>query len=428
MRTRTRYLLIVLGFIVFTILAPTLVFLVRGLKVDVDNRKALETGILSVLTKPEDAEIFLNGIKNSESPESIRFLNPSDYFVEIKKEGYRNWSKRLTIQASKVTGINLGVEALYLFKNDESTSEIDTGVKNYFVKSGDILYVTDSQLIRAKSKDLANKTFLSLPKAEYQITHSSNSNYFIFSSVTKKFLYSFGNNTLKDITSVVGLNSDVRALDNGNLAWINNNALFIKRGENKPVQYSKNATALTSLSEGVYFSDTLNKNSQIWFLDAGRENATPELILSTTTQFSKPELMVNPGKAVFVLDNENLYRVGVELKRVIGQVKTVNLDEVSGYLSIASAGELNYYNPEGEQLVLVSRSLASYSSPLVRPSIGYSFAITDNEVKAIELDGRDRPNVYSFGSAKENGKILISEDLKYLYILTEGKLTSQIIH
>ena len=105
-RTRTGlFLLSVLAFLVF---APSLVLYSQGYRLDLRNKKLTKTGGLYLKVLPKNSEIYLDGQFKKKGDflfgsALIDNLLPRDYLVEVKKEGYVPWQKRLMVNPAGVT-------------------------------------------------------------------------------------------------------------------------------------------------------------------------------------------------------------------------------------------------------------------------------------------------------------------------------------
>src|SRR5690606_20375832 len=61
------------------------------------------TGLLSANSNPEGSQIYIDGeLQNVVTNETIN-LDPGEYFIEIRKEGYIPWSKTMRIEKELVT-------------------------------------------------------------------------------------------------------------------------------------------------------------------------------------------------------------------------------------------------------------------------------------------------------------------------------------
>ena len=84
----------------------TVVFLfARGYRFSPGTRKLSANGILVAKSNPDGAQLFLNGELETATNATIN-LEPGDYDVEIKKEGYKTWVKRVVVEKEVVTELN----------------------------------------------------------------------------------------------------------------------------------------------------------------------------------------------------------------------------------------------------------------------------------------------------------------------------------
>lgn len=90
----------------------------RGYKFDFDKNKLTVSGLLVVKSNPDAAQIIINGKPEATTNTNIS-LAPETYDLEIKKEGYISWRKRITIEKEVVTEIDA-----HLFKSVPSLSPI----------------------------------------------------------------------------------------------------------------------------------------------------------------------------------------------------------------------------------------------------------------------------------------------------------------
>jgi WD40 repeat protein len=74
----------------------------RGYRFNFKNLTLAPTGLLVVKSEPTGAQIFVNGDLKTASDTTLS-LAPGTYDVEVRKEGYLSWYKRLTIAKEEVT-------------------------------------------------------------------------------------------------------------------------------------------------------------------------------------------------------------------------------------------------------------------------------------------------------------------------------------
>jgi hypothetical protein len=102
--------LILGGLFVFVLF--TLIAYARGYRFNLSQKKLDSTGILVASSYPDGAKIFLNGELFGATNENI-IIEPGEYNVEIKKDGFTSWSKSLKIKGELV----IKADALLFPKN-----------------------------------------------------------------------------------------------------------------------------------------------------------------------------------------------------------------------------------------------------------------------------------------------------------------------
>lgn len=139
----TRVIILFTTIVTVGILGYFASLIARGYRFDVDNFKFLANGILVIKSEPDGASIYVNGDLKGATNSNLK-LSPNSYDIEIKKEGYMSWKKRLTIKKEEVTQISA-----QLFKNAPSLYPITLdGATNPVVSDdfGKIAYINNDGL------------------------------------------------------------------------------------------------------------------------------------------------------------------------------------------------------------------------------------------------------------------------------------------
>ncbi len=129
----------------------------RGYRVDLQQRSLSSTGILAISSYPTAAKIFVNGELKGVTNTNLT-LAPGSYDVEIKKDGYTTWKKKIALKGELVLTLdallfplnpslspltNLGiVKAVPLGQTNQVLIFTDN---NDPTKDGIYLYATSSQ-------------------------------------------------------------------------------------------------------------------------------------------------------------------------------------------------------------------------------------------------------------------------------------------
>jgi len=77
----------------------------RGYRFDSDTFRFVPNGLLVLKSEPDGAQIYINGQLKTATNATITLL-PNTYDIEVKKEGFIPWKKRLTIKEEVVTEAN----------------------------------------------------------------------------------------------------------------------------------------------------------------------------------------------------------------------------------------------------------------------------------------------------------------------------------
>lgn len=74
----------------------------QGYRLDLTNKRLKPTGLLVVTSTPKGAQVFINGELKTATDNTLA-LEPGEYQVEIKKNGFTPWQKKLLIEKELVT-------------------------------------------------------------------------------------------------------------------------------------------------------------------------------------------------------------------------------------------------------------------------------------------------------------------------------------
>ncbi|MBU0649227.1 PEGA domain-containing protein [Patescibacteria group bacterium] len=125
MTARIRFLIKILFILIFFVSAPFIISYTLGYRYNFSTRQIQKTGVLLLNSFPKDAQIFLNRKDTEkETPAVIKKLLPKEYDVEIKKTGYRTWSKKLTVQSGETTF----AESIILFSESPPAPVIERAI------------------------------------------------------------------------------------------------------------------------------------------------------------------------------------------------------------------------------------------------------------------------------------------------------------
>lgn len=113
---KIRLLIFVIGILIVGSVGIFISFYARGYRFDLKTLKFQPNGILVIKSEPDGASVYIDGNLKTATNATIS-LSPGVYDVEVKKDGYFNWYKRLTIEKEIVTQAEVS-----LFRNVPSLS------------------------------------------------------------------------------------------------------------------------------------------------------------------------------------------------------------------------------------------------------------------------------------------------------------------
>lgn len=123
-----RGLLVFVSTAILIVAISTLVILLaQGYRYDSKTKTIQNIGILAVTAEPKGSSIMINGKLAGASDQSSFNLDPGDYDIEITKDSFSTWKKRVRVVKEKVTGIEA---TIYPVVPNLSAPLTFTGIRN----------------------------------------------------------------------------------------------------------------------------------------------------------------------------------------------------------------------------------------------------------------------------------------------------------
>lgn len=141
--TKLRVFLLFLTFFIVGIVGYFVSFIARGYRFDINKLQFFPNGILVVKSDPDGASVYIDKDLKGATNSNIK-LSPNTYDIEIKKDGFLLWQKRVEIKKEEVTQVYA-----QLFRIAPSLSPITfNGAKNPVVSDdfSKIAYINDDGL------------------------------------------------------------------------------------------------------------------------------------------------------------------------------------------------------------------------------------------------------------------------------------------
>lgn len=403
MTRKVRYGLLIAGFLFFISTAPILVLYVQGKLPSFKAKRALETGILSIVTNPRSSTIYLNGkVQDDKTPAAFRFLSPGNYEIKIEKPGFRPWIKNLSVFQGKVTHVNPEPERQILLK-DSVARELSSGNLVDFVIKNNKIYSLDAgkstvQVSTKEGTDFLETKIQSTPK---NIFTDHNSKYI---AVTTDSSIVFLNEKLEQVNEFVfneALPISLPEMRSDHFFFIQDQKLkklSITNTEGQaPEILAENTIAYGIFGEDAYLIQ--NNGSGSVFVHAkfiGSNLMSLQILTSSLPQLNEPKIFIDTSKAIFTLDNGILYRLNTDLEKIAEGVVLVKSN--GGTLVYFMPGELWWYESSANRAHIISRRTDNYLDTYFQKELQYIFFSTSNELVALEVRAEGGQNRYTLDS------------------------------
>jgi hypothetical protein len=131
---KIRAILFYLSVSVFFSGLPFILSFALGYKFDSHTFKFTKTGLISIKTQPQGAQVYLNSrLLNDKSPTSINELLPGSYNIRLELDEHYPWEAEVNVEPRKVTRI----EKVILFPIRTNITQLNQGsVSSFFVDQG----------------------------------------------------------------------------------------------------------------------------------------------------------------------------------------------------------------------------------------------------------------------------------------------------
>ena len=127
---KVRVFLFLLTIVVVATFGIFISYYARGYRLDFKTFRFQPNGILVIKSEPDGASVFINNDLRTATNATIS-LSPGTYDVDIKKDGFFPWHKRLVIEKEIVTQADVS-----LFRNVPSLSPVTfSGAQNPVVST-----------------------------------------------------------------------------------------------------------------------------------------------------------------------------------------------------------------------------------------------------------------------------------------------------
>lgn len=455
MPSKKTYWLFIAFAVIFLIAAPLIIFCASGWRYDFKRKKIVKTGSFSLNSYPSGGKVYLNGKLKKQSffrkiffyktffksmqidgstPSLISNLLPDEYLLEIKKENYRSWQKKLTIEGEKTT----------------------------FVKNADLFLEKPAIKLLKEWDAIEQKISPNQKKIAYLTKNKDNVNVEIFDFKTEKATIIYQSPFLKSLISwspssenilikeIKGEEEHYLIVPLSASERLDLKKILPKNQSFKNPQWENNFALLGVLDDNLYRINLIQKTSQILFqAESGDylvknntlyqlKNTKNDFTLVEINPFSKEKKIITPLPYsddykflnlplpfIALIDQKNnlLFLINPQIKS--GDKKIILKAEAKSCQFIPPFNQLLYndnfeisvFNLEEKKKKIITRAGQEIEKALFY-HLGYTVIFSSkNYLYVIETDERDKKNFMELLKIDEINDFFIPETPKILYLI-----------
>jgi PEGA domain len=433
MTKKYRYSLLAFGFIFFLIAAPLIVLYVKGVGYNFGSKTFVQTGILAVRSDPSDPAIFLDGKQKRQGQGDLTFLLPGSYELTLKKDGYNDWTKRMTVQAGQVTWASPSFGNIYLFLKNPTEQTLASGVLDFYERDKNFIYIDSGSLVTSAINSPGQTQTFPLPRPVNKIVAQDEAGKnFILSNLpdasSSPTVLVFNQNLGKiyDISSMFQTMPQLLFGDDGQLYALSNNILYSINPAAKTKTALFNGVSVFEPEGGALYFIMAKSGINGLFVSQAPFTTSQELANSLPV-LNSSQLFVTFEKEILLVTNGDLYLASSGMTDLADNISAYGFNPTDSFLSVIHSGELDYYDPIAGSLNFITRSSQTISNPVISSSIGNAFFAQDNRLMVIELDDRDSQNQYQLYQGTDLQKFYADNAGKNVLVLDNGTLKSLVI-
>lgn len=423
-----RYLLIFVGVTAFSILAPILILYSAGMKYDFEKNQMIKTGILALRYEPDDATVYLDGQKQKNGIQTLRFLNPGDHQLRINAPGFCAWQKNLSVAESQVTWASPADNKIRLIRSHPQTLDLpEKNIQDFVFLNNQITILEPRAISTYKPEGMLIKK-IELPlQTKGVLMPTGRANEFLIyapNEPAKKLTFLLVDTASGAITELTGLFADMPKSVfefQGQIMVLKNNSLFrLDPVLRQKLLFQKDVMDAKTVGNELYLLKSTPLKTQVFLADNLDINSS-NLLLEISMVFQTANLEINSQKQIFLQADNQLFRLSPKPEKVT-EVQEIYLGEnYPMELVYFGEGEVTRYNLANGTADLITRTEAKLKN--LRPvfSIGQIFWIKDEQnLVSLELDSRDIQNECLVYSGSNLAKFEIDETLKKVFLLDDG--------
>ena len=461
-RKKRAQLTLVYLLMIMTVLSVVfvLVLVIMGYRFNRYDGKIEQGGLVQFMSKPSGANVYIDDVKLANQTPSKITTTAGDHTISIKKDGYHNWQKNVTVKAGGVYWIdyvrlipNKPIEKEIASFSTVSGAIVSSDSKHILIKEEASQPVVDLVSVDSESPVLEK---ILLDKGGYTQPSEGKTQEFVVESWDKSGRYALirhnyddgktewlsldtrGDHALRNITTSLGVKiiQGEFAYDNSSQMYVLTDAREIRRidmGTNtlsgplvanvsefkqygRTITYSTFVDTATKQRAVGYWTDGAKKPRVIrTYADTG----DIELHLRVGRYFNKTYVLVSYGETLDVMSGD-LPASDSTSDSVLKQVASLTVPSGAKQLGFSPDKQRFIYAQNGAKVVVFDLELQTVSTTLLdniqnKPLIwvdNYHFIDTSSGLSLYEFDGTNRQVVVA---DTIDMPALITSDDKYMF-------------
>ncbi len=422
MDKKTRYFLLFFGFIIFLILAPALIMYISGRKFDLNSGQYEHTGILEVVSNPNNAKVYLDDKLIGNTPLTSRFINQGQYHLKVEKDNYYSWEKTIFIEQGKVTYAHSDDQAITLWPNNIPLDVNKEPVVSYQLINNQIaLQYKNNSIHFVNAQSLTETNIINIKDKINKISKLNDNLLLIDLASNKLEVYNVEKqNIVATFNKNINFNKLIASSDNTNLIWLNNNQIMISNinNPNEGIAVKNNVLGFNIINNTMYAVEIENNNLTVkGYNVSGKSLSNMQVLLSTTWQNNKPaELYVTPAKSIYIIQDNKLYKAGNnKLEELSQQTQFTKISNNQNVLVWKTPTEILRLPDFASQPQLLTRTSQTINDIFSSSNFNYSLIATSTGLEILENYNDTAQNKYIVNNGQNTNNINVDNSLKYIF-------------
>src|SRR3989338_7196508 len=430
---------------IFALGTPLLILYSSGWRADFKNFALIKTGGIFIDTLPKGVKIYIDNKPKKETSTGIfsqgalvSGLRQDEHMVMVKKDGFRDWAKKLAVSANLVTE----ARNIFLAPNDIKKETTAEGVNDFaFSDSQTRLAYAAKDAIYISQFPFEKFEQIALEKNEHpgKIFFMGDDHLLVetlLSNKLKKYLYDAGAGEmipLKEDIEEQYLKARYLPDEKIRLAALSNQNVLYNidiSSQNEPNIIAKDVSNFEIFGSMLIYATT---QPTIVYEKNLATNETEQLIktpLDGEIELGSKILRSRDGNRALIDDKRTLYIYNHETQtfdRLAGRIVGVSFSPDGKKLIYQNVNEIYaYYLKDIKIQPYRTRGDKELITRFSKPIVNIEWFAYDNEhvlftvdkmLKLTELDGRDQRNTYDITGVENPSRLVYNSSDDYIYFL-----------